>query len=282
MIKVGEVNSLKVLREVDFGVYLEDDIDGILLPKRFVPDGLKVDDIVDVFVYHDNEGRRIATTEFPKAFVGDIALLQVKTVTEHGAFLDIGIMKDIFLPRAKMLGEMKSNKEYLVKIIIDEQTNRIIATEKLDVYFQNNEITVERLDVVELLVYRKTELGFVVIINNIHIGLLHHNEIFTQVSIGDKFQGFIKKIHEADESSKVKFKIDVAYGKPGYQRVEDETEKVFRILEENNGYLPYHDKSKPEDIYSFFGMSKKTFKMATGNLFKQRKIVFEKEGIRKL
>ena len=282
MIKVGEVNSLKVLREVDFGVYLEDDIDGILLPKRFVPDGLKVDDIVDVFVYHDNEGRRIATTEFPKAFVGDIALLQVKTVTEHGAFLDIGIMKDIFLPRAKMLGEMKSNKEYLVKIIIDEQTNRIIATEKLDVYFQNNEITVERLDVVELLVYRKTELGFVVIINNIHIGLLHHNEIFTKVSIGDKFQGFIKKIHEADESSKVKFKIDVAYGKPGYQRVEDETEKVFRILEENNGYLPYHDKSKPEDIYSFFGMSKKTFKMATGNLFKQRKIVFEKEGIRKL
>lgn len=282
MIKVGEVNSLKVLREVDFGVYLEDDIDGILLPKRFVPDGLKVDDIVDVFVYHDNEGRRIATTEFPKAFVGDIALLQVKTVTEHGAFLDIGIMKDIFLPRAKMLGEMKSNKEYLVKIIIDEQTNRIIATEKLDVYFQNNEITVERLDVVELLVYRKTELGFVVIINNIHIGLLHHNEIFTQVSIGDKFQGFIKKIHEADESSKVKFKIDVAYGKPGYQRVEDETEKVFRILEENNGYLPYHDKSRPEDIYSFFGMSKKTFKMATGNLFKQRKIVFEKEGIRKL
>ena len=282
MIKVGEVNSLKVLREVDFGVYLEDDIDGILLPKRFVPDGLKVDDIVDVFVYHDNEGRRIATTEFPKAFVGDIALLQVKTITEHGAFLDIGIMKDIFLPRAKMLGEMKSNKEYLVKIIIDEQTNRIIATEKLDVYFQNNEITVERLDVVELLVYRKTELGFVVIINNIHIGLLHHNEIFTKVSIGDKFQGFIKKIHEADESSKVKFKIDVAYGKPGYQRVEDETEKVFRILEENNGYLPYHDKSKPEDIYSFFGMSKKTFKMATGNLFKQRKIVFEKEGIRKL
>lgn len=282
MIKVGEVNSLKVLREVDFGVYLEDDIDGILLPKRFVPDGLKVDDIVDVFVYHDNEGRRIATTEFPKAFVGDIALLQVKTVTEHGAFLDIGIMKDIFLPRAKMLGEMKSNKEYLVKIIIDEQTNRIIATEKLDVYFQNNEITIERLDVVELLVYRKTELGFVVIINNIHIGLLHHNEIFTKVSIGDKFQGFIKKIHEADESSKVKFKIDVAYGKPGYQRVEDETEKVFRILEENNGYLPYHDKSKPEDIYSFFGMSKKTFKMATGNLFKQRKIVFEKEGIRKL
>ena len=282
MIKVGEVNSLKVLREVDFGVYLEDDIDGILLPKRFVPDGLKVDDIVDVFVYHDNEGRRIATTEFPKAFVGDIALLQVKTITEHGAFLDIGIMKDIFLPRAKMLGEMKSNKEYLVKIIIDEQTNRIIATEKLDVYFQNNEITIERLDVVELLVYRKTELGFVVIINNIHIGLLHHNEIFTKVSIGDKFQGFIKKIHEADESSKVKFKIDVAYGKPGYQRVEDETEKVFRILEENNGYLPYHDKSKPEDIYSFFGMSKKTFKMATGNLFKQRKIVFEKEGIRKL
>ena len=282
MIKVGEVNSLKVLREVDFGVYLEDDIDGILLPKRFVPDGLKVDDIVDVFVYHDNEGRRIATTEFPKAFVGDIALLQVKTVTEHGAFLDIGIMKDIFLPRAKMLGEMKPNKEYLVKIIIDEQTNRIIATEKLDVYFQNNEITIERLDVVELLVYRKTELGFVVIINNIHIGLLHHNEIFTKVSIGDKFQGFIKKIHEADESSKVKFKIDVAYGKPGYQRVEDETEKVFRILEENNGYLPYHDKSKPEDIYSFFGMSKKTFKMATGNLFKQRKIVFEKEGIRKL
>ncbi|MBS4042727.1 MAG: RNA-binding protein [Chitinophagaceae bacterium] len=280
MINVGRYNELKVLREVDFGVYLEDELDGILLPKRFVPEGLKVGDIVKVFIYKDNEGRLIATTQQPKAQVGDIAMLEAKTVTPHGTFLDIGIMKDVFVPRTKQLADMHVGKKYLVKIYIDEQTNRIVASEKLDVYFDNENLTVKRLDLVDLIVYRKTDIGFVVIINNIHSGLLHHNDVFEKINIGDQLKGFIKKIHEPDEDGKLKYKIDVALGKPGFMKVEDESEKILRLLKENNGFLPYHDKSKPEDIYAFFGMSKKTFKMTTGNLFKQRVISFDKDGIR--
>lgn len=280
MINVGRYNELKVLRAVDFGVYLEDELDGILLPKRFVPDGLKVGDHVKVFIYKDNEGRLIATTQEPKAQVGDIAMLEAKTVTAHGTFLDIGIMKDLFVPRTKQLGDMFVGKKYLVKIYIDEQTNRIVATEKLDAYLQNDELTVKRLDIIDLIMYRKTDIGFVVIINNIHSGLLHHNDVFDKIEVGDQIKGFIKKIHEPDETGKLKYKIDVALGKPGFMRVEDESEKILRLLKENNGFLPYHDKSKPEDIYAFFGMSKKTFKMTTGNLFKQRIINFDDKGIR--
>ncbi len=280
MINVGRYNELKVLRTVDFGVYLEDELDGILLPKRFVPEGLKVGDTINVFIYKDNEGRFIATTQEPKAQVGDIALLEAKTVTPHGAFLDIGIMKDIFVPRTKQLGEMFVGRKYLVKIYIDEQTNRIVASEKLDVYLQNEKLTVKRLDIVDLLIYRKTDIGFVVIINNEHSGLLHHNDVFDTLNIGDSVMGFIKKIHEPDDTGKLKYKIDVALGKPGFMKVEDESEKILRLLKENNGFLPYHDKSKPEYIYAFFGMSKKTFKMTTGNLFKQRKINFDEKGIR--
>jgi hypothetical protein len=129
------------------------------------------------------------------------------------------------------------------------------------------------MDLVDLLVYRRTDIGYVVIINNRHAGVLHHNEIYRNITSGDRFGGFIKKIYPDN-------RIDVSAGKPGYNRVEDETEKILRLLRENNGYLPYHDKSDPEDIYSFFGMSKKTFKMTTGNLYRQRKIGFEEGGIR--
>ena len=215
-----------------------------------------------------------------EAQVGDIALLEAKTVTPHGSFLDIGIMKDIFVPRTKQLGEMFAGRKYLVKIYIDEQTNRIVASEKLDAYLQNENLSVKRLDIVDLLIYRKTDIGFVVIINNEHSGLLHHNDVFDTLNIGDNVQGFIKKIHEPDDTGKLKYKIDVALGKPGFMKVEDESEKILRLLKENNGFLPYHDKSKPEDIYAFFSMSKKTFKMTTGNLFKQRKINFDDRGIR--
>ncbi len=220
--------------------------------KRFVPADLKVGDLVNVFIYKDNEGRLIATTQEPKGQVGDIVLLEAKTVTPHGAFLDIGIMKDIFVPRTKQLGEMFVGKKYLVKVYIDEQTNRIVATEKLDVFLNNDELTVKRLDMVDLLVYRKTDIGFVVIINNEHSGLLHHNDVFEKINIGDQLKGFIKKIHEPDEEGKLKYKIDVALGKPGFMKVEDESEKILRLLKENSGFLPYHDKSKARRYLCFF------------------------------
>jgi len=273
MIKVGEYNTLKVIREVDFGLYLEDGAEGILLPKRFVPVNTRVGDEINVFLYHDGEDRLIATTQKPRGILGDIVKLRAVTVTPQGAFLDNGLMKDLFVPKSKQQQGMIPNGEYLVKIYLDEQTGRLAATEKIESYLSNEELTVKELETVDLVVYRRTDIGYVVIINNRHTGVLHHNEIYRNITPGDRFTGFVKKIYPDN-------KIDVAAGKPGYQRVEDESEKIVRLLNENNGYLPYHDRSDPEDIYSFFGMSKKTFKMTTGNLYKQRKISFEKDGIK--
>ena len=280
MIKVGEYNNLKVIREVDFGLYLDDGAEGILLPKRFVPAGTKIGDEVKVFLYHDGEDRLIATTQKPTGILGDIVKLRTVSVTQHGAFLDNGLMKDLFVPKSKQQNSMIPNGEYLVKIYLDEQTGRLAATEKIEPYLSNEELTVKELEVVDLIVYRRTDIGYVVIINNQHTGVLHHNEIYREITAGDKFKGFIKKIYPEDKAGADRYRIDVAAGKPGYNRVEDETEKILRLLKENDGFLPYHDKSDPEEIYTFFGMSKKTFKMTTGNLYKQRKISFEKDGIR--
>jgi len=282
MIRIGEYNNLKVIREVDFGVYLDDGGEGILLPKRFVPAHTKIGDELNVFLYHDGEDRLIATTQRPKGILGDIVKLRTVSVTEHGAFLDNGLMKDLFVPKSKQQQVMIPNGEYLVKIYLDEQTGRLAATEKIEPFLSNEELTVKELEVVDLIVYRRTDIGYVVIINNKHTGVLHHNEIYRNITAGDRFTGFIKKIYPEEKTGDLRYRIDVAAGKPGYNRVEDETEKILRLLKENDGFLPYHDKSDPEEIYSFFGMSKKTFKMTTGNLYKQRKISFEKDGIRLL
>ena len=280
MIEVGKYNLLKVIRAVEFGVYLDDGADGILLPKRFVPTATSIGDELKVFLYHDGEDRIIATTQEPKGVLDDIVKLRAVTVTPHGAFLDMGLMKDIFVPKSKQIFEMRVNGDYLVKIYLDEQTGRIAATEKLEPYLSNEELTVKELEVVDLIVYRRTDIGYVCIINNQHTGVLHFNEIYRNIGVGDKFKGFIKKIYPVSNDKEDRFRIDVAAGKPGYNRVEDEAGKVLRLLRENSGYLPYNDKSKPEDIYDFFGMSKKTFKMTTGNLYKERKISFEKTGIK--
>jgi len=280
MIKVGEYNNLKVLRTVEFGAYLDDGAEGILLPKRFVPTGLAVDDEIKVFIYHDGEDRLIATTQQPKGILGDIVKLRAVTVNPQGAFLDNGLMKDMFVPKSKQIFDMRVNGDYLVKIYLDEQTGRLAATERIEPFLSNEKLTVKELEEVDLIVFRRTDIGYVCIINNIHTGVLHHNEIYRSIGVGDKFKGFIKKIYPESMDKEERFRIDVAAGKKGYQRVEDESEKILRLLQENNGYLPYHDKSAPEDIYDFFGMSKKTFKMTTGNLFKQRKISFEKTGIK--
>ena len=282
MVEVGKYNLLKVIREVDFGVYLDDGADGILLPKRFVPTATSIGDELNVFLYHDGEDRLIATTQHPKGVLGDIVKMRAVTITQHGAFLDMGLMKDIFVPKTKQIFEMRVNGDYLVKIYLDEQTGRIAATEKLEPFLSNEELTIKELEVVDLIVYRRTDIGYVCIINNQHTGVLHTNEIYRNIGVGDKFKGFIKKIYPVSNENADRFKIDVAAGKPGYNRVEDEAGKVLRLLRENNGYLPYNDKSKPEDIYDFFGMSKKTFKMTTGNLYKERKIAFEKTGIKLL
>jgi predicted RNA-binding protein (virulence factor B family) len=273
MVKVGAYNKLAVQRITQFGVFLEDGKEGLLLPNRFVPARTKVGDIIDVFVYHDSEDRIIATTQKPKAIAGEIVLLQAVTVTNQGAFLDWGLMKDLFVPRSKQLSGMCVGGYYLVKIYIDGQTGRAAATEKLEFELSNDPLTVKEKELVRLTVYRRTDIGYTVIINNLHTGVLHNNEIYRNIQVGDQFEGFIKHIRPDN-------KIDVAAGKPGYERVEDESEKILRLLKENNGYLPYYDKSSPSAIYDFFGMSKKTFKMVTGNLYKQQKIIFTETGIK--
>lgn len=261
------------MKEKPMGVFLDDGKEGILLPKRFVPRGTRIGDELTVFLYHDGEDRIIATTQKPKGILGDIVKLKAVSTTAYGAFLDWGLMKDIFVPRSKQISFMQPNGEYLVKIYIDEQTGRLAASERIEQFLSNEELTVKEKDLVHLRVFRQSDLGYVVIINNKHTGILHESEVYRNIEIGDEFEGFIKAILPEN-------KIDVVAGKPGYGRVEDETGKVLRLLKENDGYLPYHDKSLPEDIYSFFGMSKKTFKMTTGNLYKQKKIEFTQTGIK--
>ncbi|MEJ7766270.1 MAG: S1-like domain-containing RNA-binding protein [Chitinophagaceae bacterium] len=270
MVKVGEYNLLKVIREVDFGVYLDDGQEGILLPKRFVLPGTKIGDDVRVFLYHDGEDRLIATTQEPKGVLGDIVKLKAVSTMNHGAFLDWGLMKDLFVPKSKQLTGMIAGGEYLVRIYIDEQTGRLAATE----YFLSNDpLSIKEMDKVDLTVYRRTDIGYVVIINNVHTGILHFNEVYRTINIGDKLMGFVKKVRPEN-------KVDILIGNPGYKRIEDEVEKIIRLLKENDGYLPFHDKSDPGEIYAFFGMSKKAFKMTTGSLYKQRRISFTQTGIR--
>lgn len=272
MIKVGEYNLLRVKKEADFGVYLEGIDQEILLPSRFVPRETKIGDELEVFLYHDSENRLIATTQRPYGVAGDIVLLKAVSTTKQGAFLDWGLMKDLFVAQSQQLTRMVPGQEYLVKIYIDELTGRLAATEKIDRFLSNENLTVKEKDLVNLVAYRRTDIGYVMIINNQHTGILHHSEIFRPIEIGDKMTGFIRQIKDD--------KIDVIIGKPGFSKVEDEGEKILRLLRENDGYLPYHDKSAPEEIQDFFGMSKKTFKMTIGNLYKQRKIVFTQTGFK--
>jgi predicted RNA-binding protein (virulence factor B family) len=273
MIEVGKYNTLRVVKAVDFGLYLDGGEEGeILLPKRFVPRDAKDGDELEVFIYHDSDNRLIATTQKAKAQVGEIAFLRAVTLNNQGAFLDWGLMKDVFLPLSQQESRIFEGGEYLVMLYIDDRTGRVTATERIQRFLNNDDIELKELDPIEFIVWRTSDIGYNVIINNKYEGLLHFNEVFRQLQIGDTEKGFIKKIREDK-------KIDVAIGERGYKKVESETDVILRLLKENDGYLPYHDKSNPEEIYEFFGMSKKTFKMSTGALYKQRKISFTQTGI---
>lgn len=273
MIEIGKYNRMKVLRQSDIGVFLDDGDKGILLPKRFVPQGTKLDDEVEVFLYHDSDNRVIATTQRPFAVAGDIAMLKVVGITPQGAFLDWGLMKDLFVAKSQQHSVMRVGGKYLVLLYIDAQTGRIAATEKIDRQLNNDDLTVEENEQVNLVVYRRSDIGYVVIINGKHTGVLYFDQVFEDLEPGDTLTGFIKKIRPDN-------KIDVIAGARGYEKVDSETDKVLGLLKQHDGYLPYNDKSDPEEIYRVFGMSKKTFKMTTGALYKQRKISFTQTGIK--
>lgn len=273
MIQVGNYNTLKVIKEVDFGMYLDGGTDEILLPNRYVPKGLKQDDEITVFIYHDNEGRLIATTDKPLAVVGDIAMMEVNEISAHGAFLKWGIMKDVFIPISLQERKMNPGDKRLVQLFIDERTGRVTATEKIDKLLSNYQLSIQENDEVDIVVFQQTDIGYKVIINNKHLGVLHYNEMFREVEIGDKMRGFIKKIREGN-------KIDVSPGVKGYAKVKSEEERIMEMLRNNNGYLPYNDKSDPEDIYTYFGISKKSFKITLGALYKKRMIEFTQTGVK--
>jgi predicted RNA-binding protein (virulence factor B family) len=273
-INVGQFNLMRVDRKVDFGFYMDDGAEGILLPKRFVPSGLQVDDTISVFVYHDSDNRLIATTQEPFAVVGDIAALKVVDITGQGAFLDWGLMKDLFVPVSQQLSSMRLGGKYLVKLYLDKQTGRVAATEKIDNQISNDILTVKEGEKVKLQVYRESDIGYVVIVNQVHQGLVYKNEVFTHLHIGQMIdEGFVKKIREDN-------KLDIGIGKQGVEKLNDDQLKLIQLLKLHKGFLPYHDKSSPEDIYAFFGISKKAFKMNVGILYKAKKITIEDGGIR--
>ncbi|MEY3187992.1 MAG: hypothetical protein RLZZ431_133 [Bacteroidota bacterium] len=272
-INVGQFNLMRVDRKVDFGFYMDDGGEGILLPKRFVPSGLQIDDTISVFVYHDSDNRLIATTQEPFAVVGDIAALKVVEVTSQGAFLDWGLMKDVFVPVSQQLSTMRLGGKYLVKLYIDAQTGRVAATEKIDKQISNDILTVKEGEKVKIQVYRESEIGYVVIVNQVHQGLVYKNEVFTHLHIGQFIdEAFVKKIREDN-------KLDIGLGKQGGEKLADDNQKIMSLLKSHKGFLPYHDKSAPDDIYAFFGMSKKAFKMNVGMLYKLKLISIEEDGI---
>ncbi len=210
-------------------------------------------------------------TTVPNVKVGDLLTLRVKSLTPAGAFLDVGLQKDLLLPRSLHEDDLEEGELCLVKVL-QNPDGTLFAKEKLEDELSNETLSVVEKEVVEMLVYKETPLGYQMIIKGKHLGLLHKNETFKELYAGDKVEGFIKKIKEGNQ-------IDVVLGRPGYSRVETETDPILLALEAANGFLPYHDKTSPEVIYSKFGMSKKTFKMAIGKLYRLKKIAITEEGI---
>ena len=275
-VKLGKYNQLEVVKEVDFGVYLDGGDDGeILLPTRYVPEGCKPGDVLNVFLYLDNEERLIATTLQPLVQVDEFACLEVAWINEFGAFLNWGLMKDIFVPKSQMRMPMRVGGIYIVRIYVDERTGRVAASEKIEPFLHNDPLTVKEKEEVDLITYRRTDIGYTMIINGKHTGVLHFSDIFRNIQVGDRMKGFIKAIRPEN-------KIDLVLGTQGHTRIGGDAGKILELLEAHGGFLPYQDKSDPDDIYGFFGISKKAFKMAIGNLFKQKRIQITDSGIKKI
>lgn len=276
MAAIGLINELEVVKEVDFGIYLDGGSHGeILMPKRYVPEGTKPGDQLSVFIYLDSEDRLVATSETPKAMVGDFALLKVVSVTPVGAFLDWGLPKDLLVPFREQHQRMEAGRSYLVYVYLDDESQRIVATSKLDKCVDNIPVDYEVGEEVDLIVAGQTDLGFKAIIDNSHWGMLYKNEVFQPLKVGQKLKGFIKNIRE-DE------KVDLALQKEGYEKIDSISQDILNKLAAHDGFLPLTDKSSPELIQETFKISKKNFKKAIGSLYKHRLIKLEENGIRML
>lgn len=274
MADIGKLNKLRVVKEVDFGIYLDGGIHGeILMPKRYVPEDCKPEDIIDAFIYMDSADRIIATTEKPFAMVDEFALLTVISVNQVGAFLNWGLMKDLLVPFSEQTVKMEEGKSYMVFIYLDNESRRIAASAKLDQFLDNKPPVFEVGEAVDLIICSKTEIGYKAIVNNTWWGVLYGNEVFQHLNKGQHIKGYIKKVREDD-------KIDLSLFKPHYAKVDDISVILMERLEERGGYLEVTDKSTPETIYDVFGVSKKAYKIAVGKLYKEKYITLEKNGIR--
>ncbi|MFC5409440.1 S1 RNA-binding domain-containing protein [Larkinella bovis] len=273
MIQIGKLNTLRALRETSVGFFLGDD-EGtdLLLPNKYVPDGLRVDDDIEVFVYTDSEDRLIATTLTPKIMRNEFARLQVVSVSRVGAFLDWGLEKDLLVPYREQSIPMEVGRWYVVYLYLDHETDRLVASNRLNRFLDTGKPNLEEGQEVSLLAYESTDLGINVIINNRYRGLVYANEIFQRVYPGDRLTGYIKQIREDN-------RLDVSLQKPGYENVEPNAERILTLLEKQRGFLPLSDNSDPDEIYRTLEMSKKTFKKAIGALFRERKIVIKDDGI---
>ena len=272
MVEVGKVNTLTVLKLSDFGLFLDGgDLGEILLPKRYVDKNLKPGDTLDVFIMLDSEDRLTATTERPLAMVDEFANLRVVSVTGIGAFMDWGMPKDLFVPFREQKIKMHEGQSYLVRIYFDRASGRLAATSKLDKFIDKEEANYETGEKVELLIGAKTDLGYKAIINGTHWGVIFHNEVFKPLERGRKIEGFIKQVREDG-------KIDLCLQKPGYEKVTELTDVILQYIKDQGGFMPITDKNSPEEIYTLFGVSKKTYKKAIGALYKKRLICFENDG----
>ncbi|MEM9681441.1 MAG: S1-like domain-containing RNA-binding protein [Bacteroidota bacterium] len=273
MITLGEYNTLTILRDTDPGLFLGDDEQNeVLLPNRYVPQDFEIGDSIGVFVYLDNEERPVATTDQPYITKGDFAMLRCNQVNKYGAFLDWGLVKELFCPFKEQAFKMKTGGWYLVHCYLDKETERLVASSKTNRFLDNKELTVKTFDEVDVIISHPSELGMNVIVNKKHLGMVFKDDIYKDISVGDKLTGVVKKVRHNN-------KLDITLRQIGYRSIEPNAAFILDQLTDNNGFIPLNDKSSPESIKEELQMSKKNFKKAVGALYKARKIVIKDDGI---
>lgn len=267
MIKIGEYNKLTINRFVDFGAYLIDNEDNeVLLPKRYLSGEEELDDNIEVFVYNDSENRPVATTEHPFATVGQFSLMRVKAVNAIGAFLDWGLVaKDLLVPFGEQRVRMQAGRSYIVYIYLDPSSQRIVASAKLDKFLNKSVPDYYHRQKIDVLITQQLEIGYRVIVNGKHWGMIYNNELYQQVNIGEHHMGFIKQVRDDG-------KIDVTLAKIEKMRIDDVAALILDYLQENGGTMTLNDKSTPDEILRTFNCSKKDFKKALGLLYKQHRV----------
>jgi len=275
MIEQGKEIELKIAKRATFGLYLADDSgEEVLLPNKYCRDEMKPGDTTRVFVYKDSEGKKVATTLTPKIFIHEFALLKVSAVTGVGAFLDWGLEKELMVPFREQKQKMEVGRWYIVYLDLDKKSDRLYASNRVERFLQNDQISVKDGDEVALVVLQKTDLGYSVIVNHAHKGLIFDNEIFQEIRVGNRLKGYVKKVRDDK-------KIDISIQPIGFRNVNDSnSELIYKTLVENDGFLAITDKSSPDEIYTLLGISKKAFKKSLGALYKQKKVDIQPEGIK--